>query len=212
MGWVDGEKGSWTNLLIRGGVESPIHRSNAANQASTNDDPGVQGHEAVCQSIGVHGAGSNSDHTESKASVHESLVKEATLVSGHSAVLPRLTVEDHVGSQDGTTNDGTTVHQLLADITLSSVVGLLHVCAAKSILEGLAGLGEDGRRSCGRLRHLGSLEGRVVDEAGSVRGLRSLAQRRRYGERAPKEEGHVDDDVCRVLEGKSGLGFINIVR
>lgn len=144
--------------------------------------------------------------------MHESLVKEATLVSGHSAVLPGLTVEDHVGSQDGTSNDGSTVHQLLADSTLRDVFGLLHVCAAKCILESLTGLGEDGRRSCGRLRRLGSLEGRVVDEAGSVRWLRSLTQCRRNGEGAPKEEGHGDDDVCRVpgWQSQEWVGVIKL--
>lgn len=155
-------------LLVRRSVEGSIHRADAANQADTKDEPRVHGHETIRPSVGVQGARSNTDDTESKASVHESFVQEAPLVSGHSAIFAGLTVEDEVRSQDGTTNDGSTVQQLLSEVTLIGVVGLLHVGPTEGILEGLTGLGEDGRRSCGWFRCLSSLERRVMDESGCV--------------------------------------------
>lgn len=156
------------DLLIRGGVESSIHCANAADQTDTEDEPRVRGHKAVRPSVGVQGARSQTDNTKTKASVHKSLIQEAPLVSGHCAILTGLTVEDEVGSQNGTTNDGSTVQQLLGEVTLRSIVGLLHVCPTEDILEGLAGRGEDGGRSCRWLWRLGSLKWRVVDEASSV--------------------------------------------
>lgn len=156
------------DLLIGRGVESSVHRANATNKANTENEPWVHGHEAVRPTVGVKRASSNTNDTNTKSSVHESLVQEATLVSGHSAVLAGLAVEDEVGGQDGAANDGTAVQQLLRDVARRSVEGLLHVCAAEGILEGLARLGEDGGGSCGGLGGLGGLDRRVVNETSSV--------------------------------------------
>jgi len=113
-------------------------------------------------------AGSNANDTDTKSSVHESLVQEAPLVSGHSAVLAGLTVKDQVGCQDGTTDDGTAIQQLLGEVTGSSRVGLLHVGTAEGILKGLAGLGKEGGRSSRGLCSLRGLDRGVVDEASGV--------------------------------------------
>lgn len=155
-------------LLVRRSVESSIHRADASDQADTKHEPRVHGHEAIRPSVGVQGACSNTDDTKSKASVHKSLIQEAPLVSGHTPIFTGLTVENEVRSQDGTTDDGSTVQQLLGEVTLRDVVCLLHIGPAEGILEGLAGLREDGRLSCRRLRYLGSLEWRVMVEPSGV--------------------------------------------
>lgn len=141
-------------------------------------------------------ASSNTDNTETKTSVHEGFIEEASLVSRHAAILTSLTVENKVGSQHSTTNDGSTVHQLLSCVAGLGVEGLLHVGTAEGILKGLARLAEDGG-SAESLSRLGGLERRVVDEASSIGKLRSLAESRRDGEGTPKEESHGDGDVCR---------------
>lgn len=138
------EKGHWSckwggfwYLLIRGGVESSVHRANAADQADTHHEPRVHSHETIRPAAHVQCAGSNADNTDTKASVHESLVQEASLVGGHAAVLAGLTVEDEVGCQDGTSYNGGTIDQLLREVSGLRIVGRLHVCSAEGILEGL---------------------------------------------------------------------------
>lgn len=189
------EKGRSKYLLIRGSSKGGVHRANAADQTDTHNQPRVHRHETVGPAAGVQSAGSNSDNTNTKSSVHESLVQEAPLVSGHATILAGLTVEDEVGGQDGTTDDGTSVQKLLGEVATLSIEGLLHVAAAEGIVEGLMRLGEERRLSAERLSSLRRLEWRVVDEAGSIRKLWSLCEGRRYGERAPKKESHGDDDV-----------------
>lgn len=78
--------------------------------------------------------------------MHESLVQEAPLVSGHSAVLTGLAVEDNVGGKNGTTDDGSTIQQLLGSVSTLGIVGLLCEVPSEGILEGLAGLAKD--RGC----------------------------------------------------------------
>lgn len=126
----------------------------------------------------MQSAGSNSDNTNTKSSVHESLIQEAPLVSGHAAILAGLTVEDEVGGQNSATDDGTSVQQLLSEVATLSVVGLLHVAAAEGIVEGLTRLGEERGLGSERFGSLGGLEWRVVDEASSVRKLWSLSEGR----------------------------------
>lgn len=192
---IKGERGWFEYLLIRGSSKGGVHRANAANETDTHNQPWVHCHKTVRPAAGVQSAGSNSDNTNTKSSVHESLVQEAPLVGGHAAILAGLTVEDEVGGQDGTTDDGTSVQQLLGEVATLSVVGLLHVAAAEGIVEGLMRLGEERGLGTERLSSLRRLEWRAVDEASSIRELWSLSEGRRYGERAPKEESHDDDDV-----------------
>lgn len=101
--------------------------------------------------------------------MHESLVQEASLVSGHAAILAGLTVEDEVGCQDGTSDNGGAVNQLLREVSGLRIEGrLLHVCSAEGILKGLTRLVEDRGLSSERLSCLSGLEWRVVDEASGV--------------------------------------------
>lgn len=134
----------------------------------------------------MEGASSNTNDTNTETSVHKSFVQEAPLVSGHTAVLSRFTVEDEVGCQNSTTNNGSAIQQFLGHVaTLCRVEALLHVCTAEGILEVLSGLGEDRGRNALRLCCLGGLDGRIVNESGGVCELRNLAKRRGYSERAP---------------------------
>ena len=143
----------------------------------------------------MQSARSNTDDTKSKSSVHESLVQEAPLVSGHSAVLTGLTVENDVGGQNGTTDDGSTIQQLLSDVATLGTVRLLGVGPAEGILESLTRLSEDRGRCAERLGCLRGLERRVVDEASSVGELGHLSECRRHSERTSQEESHGDDAV-----------------
>lgn len=132
------------DLLIRGSVESTVHGADAANETDTHDEPRVHGHETIRPAAHVEGASSNTNDTNTETSVHKGFVQEAPLVSGHTAVFSRFTVEDEVGCQDGTTNNGSAIQQFLGHIaTLCRVEALLHVCTAEGILEVLSGLGED---------------------------------------------------------------------
>lgn len=186
--------------LIRRGVESSVHRANAADQTDTHDEPRVHRHKAIGPAARVKRTSGNTNDTNTKTSVHESLIQEASLVGRHAAILASLTVEDKVGSQNGTTNDGGTIDQLLSEVSRLRIVGRLHVVSAESILKGLTGFGEDRGLGSERLGYLCRLKRRVVDESSCVGKLRNLMQSRRYGERAPKEECHDDDEVGLAAE------------
>lgn len=173
------------NLLIRGSVESAVHGSDAANETHAHDEPRVHSHKTIRPATHVEGASSNTNYTDTKTSVHKSLIQEAPLVSGHTAILSRFAVEDEVGCQNCTTNNGSAIYQFLGQVTiLSRVDTLLHVCTTEGILEVLARLGED-RGNALRLCCLGWLDGRIVNESGGVCELRDLAKCRGYSERAP---------------------------
>lgn len=188
------------NIVIRRGVESSVHRANAADQTDTHDEPRVHRHKAIGPAARVKRTSGNTNDTNTKTSVHESLIQEASLVGRHAAILASLTVEDKVGSQNGTTNDGGTIDQLLSEVSRLRIVGRLHVVSAESILKGLTGFGEDRGLGSERLGYLCRLKRRVVDESSCVGKLRNLMQSRRYGERAPKEECHNDDEVGLAAE------------
>jgi len=164
--------------LIRRGVESSVHRANAADQTDTHDEPWVHRHKAIGPAARVKRTSSNTDDTNTKTSVHESLIQEASLVGRHAAILASLTVEDEVGSQNGTTNNSGTIDQLLSDVSRLRIVGRLHVGSAEGILKGLTGFGEDRGLGTERLGYLGRLKRRVVDESSCVRELRNLMQGR----------------------------------
>lgn len=86
--------------------------------------------------------------------MHESFVQIAALVGSHAAILSSFAVEDHVGRQDGSTNDGGAIQKSLSEIaTLGGIVGRLHVGTTEGILEGLSRFRKD--RGGGRAERLG---------------------------------------------------------
>lgn len=130
----------------------------------------------------------DANDTDTKTRVHESVIQVAALKHRHPTVLSRLAVEDQVGGQDSSTDNGRAVQEALGEIAPLRLVGGLHVRATERILEGLSGLRED-RVGTERLR-LERLEGRVVNESSGIGGLGDLAESRSHGEGASEEERH----------------------
>ncbi|KKA17378.1 hypothetical protein T310_8781, partial [Rasamsonia emersonii CBS 393.64] len=134
----------WRYLLLRRSVHRPVHRTNTGNQAQSDNSPWVRSHQTEGPSVGVQRPSGNGDNTNSKPSVQERLVQIFSLIRRHSTILAGLAVEDQVRSQHRSAHDGGSVQDLLAQVAcLGHLVGLLHVRAAESILEGLSGSAED---------------------------------------------------------------------
>lgn len=177
-------------LLLRRRVVSRVHGTDASDKTQTDNSPRVRGHQTVRPSVHVHRSSRNTDDTNAQTGVQERLVEVAALIWRHAAILSRLTVEDQVRRQNGTTHNGSSVQQPLGQGTLVDPVGRLHIRAAEGILEGLLRAAEDGRRR--------TLEGSVVVEEpsgsvgdGGVRGFgRDLLEHRRNGEGPSEHESH----------------------
>lgn len=177
------------NLLLRRRIESSKHGSDASNQADTEDKPRVRRHQAIRPAVHVQSSSGNTDDTNTKTSVQESVVQVAALKWRHATVLSRFAVEDHVRNQNRSSDDGSAIQQTLGEVaTLSGLVGRLHVRPSEGILESLSRLGQDGGGTS-RMR-LRGLERRIVDESSGIRRLRHLAKRRGDGKRAPEEKRH----------------------
>ena len=151
---------------------------------------------------------SNTNNPDTKSSVHKGFIQIRPFKRRHSAVFSSFAVEDEVRCHDSSTDDSCAIDQLLGQVALRSIGGLLHVGATECILEGLPGFGEDGGRGETRLR-LSGLERRVVDEASGVRGFRQLTESRRNGKGASQEERHVRgyDNMIPMQYQKMELSF-----
>ena len=85
-----------------------------------------------------------------QASMHKGFIKECPFVRWHAAVFPSLAVEHEIRGDDGSTNDGGAIKELLSHAAGFRAHGLttgLDVGTTESLLEGISRFGEcgDGR-------------------------------------------------------------------
>jgi hypothetical protein len=120
----------------------------------------------------VQGAGCDSDHSNTKASVHEGVVKVLALEWRHATILACLAIEDEIDRKQGARENATSVQQTLSHISLRyGVVGSLLVSASERLLELGDILRRRYRRLCGSEQVRMLLEWRAVESA-ECEGLR----------------------------------------
>lgn len=115
----------------------------------------------------MHGACSDSDDTNTEASVQERIVEVGALEGWHAAILTSLAVEDQVDAEEGCAEDTSAVEEALSHIALRERVGRdsLLVRAAEGRLE-LGDIGGGGKRGCLGLEEVRVLlQWRVVEAA-----------------------------------------------
>ena len=83
-------------LLARVCCHSAIHSSNATNKSNAQHQPRVRAHEPETPAIHMQGARSNTDDSNTKASVQERVVEVLALKWRHAAIFPSFAVEDKV--------------------------------------------------------------------------------------------------------------------
>lgn len=151
---------------------SSIHGSNAADKSNTKHKPRARGHEPKAPAVHVQCARRDTNHTNAKSSVHESVVEVCALKRRHAAILARLPVEDEIDADQRCAEDSGTIEEALSQVALRNrVVCSLLVPSAKDLAEG----GYIVRRRCRGLRGTEEvrvlLEWRVVEGA-NYEGLR----------------------------------------
>lgn len=104
-------------------VERSVHRADAGRKSQPNDQPRVRSHESITPAGSVQSPRSEGDDTDAQASVHEGLVQVFTLIHRHSTIFTRLSVEDQVCGNDGSTNQSTAIEKSLRQVSTGSRVG-----------------------------------------------------------------------------------------
>jgi hypothetical protein len=128
------------DLLLRRAHASAHHGTDGANKTDTENQPGVGSHETITPSVCVKGASSDTDDTNSEASVEESVVQVGAFEWRHAAIFSGFAVEDEAvvksaflsvvqiwsRSLDGkksTTEDGTAIEKALGEVSRGGRVG-----------------------------------------------------------------------------------------
>lgn len=82
-----------------------------------------------------------------QTSMHKGFIKECPFVRRHAAVFSSLAVEHEIGGNDGSTDDGGSIEELLsyaASVRAHSLTARLDIGTMEGLLEGISRFGECG--------------------------------------------------------------------
>lgn len=125
------------SLLIRVRVEGSVHRADAGDQADSDDNPRIHGHQLIGPATGVKSASCKSDNPDTEAGVHKGLIEERALKRWHAPIFPCLPVEQQIRCQSRASHNCSTINESLRQVAgwLLSLIWLLHVCTTEDILK-----------------------------------------------------------------------------
>lgn len=83
-----------SNSLLRRAHAGTHHGTDGANKTNTKDQPRVGGHETITPSVAVKGASGDTDDSDTKTSVQESVIQVGAFEWRHAAIFSGLAVED----------------------------------------------------------------------------------------------------------------------